>query len=79
MIRETGVITRIFVSKGYAFLRGNDGYTRFFNAVDLKAIADWDRLREGMSLSFTPFGTLDESQGAKHNGLSAEDVVIKND
>ena len=76
----TGVVTRVFLTKGYAFLRGDeDGLTRFFNANDLAHIADWDTVREGLPTDFEPRGILDESMDAKNNGLSAVDVVIQRD
>ena len=72
-----GVVTRVFLDKGYAFLRDSDGLTRFFNANDMARVSDWDTLYEGLPIDFEPQGTLNKSFEAKHNGLSAIDLVVQ--
>jgi len=48
-----GVVTRIFPDKGYGFIRGEDGYQRFFHAhfVFNKM---FDTLYEGTEVEFVP-------------------------
>lgn len=50
----TGVVTRFFSSKGYAFLRDDAGAIRFFHAGAMAVTSDWDRLREGAAVEFEP-------------------------
>ena len=73
----TGSVTRVFLDKGYAFLRDSDGLTRFFNANDMARVADWDTLCEGQHTDFEPRGILDTSRDARNNGLSAVNVAIQ--
>lgn len=77
--RMIGTVTRVFHRNGYAFLKGSDGYTRFFNAADMMAIGDWDLIAEDLSLSFVPAGKFNNTEGAKNNGLKALSVRVLRD
>lgn len=66
-----GTITRMLPNKGYGFVRGEDGLSRFMHASVVVPRAAFDTLREGQSVEFDPSeeGPLD-----KGNGLRAENV-----
>ena len=49
MTRMQGIISRIFSSRGFGFIRGDDGLSRF---VHVRDTSDFDRLREGVKVSF---------------------------
>lgn len=48
-----GIITNVFLDKGFAFVRGEDGVSRFIHA---KAVAKgmFDTLQKGKNVEFTP-------------------------
>lgn len=56
--RKKGVIFRLLPNKGYGFVRGDDGITRFFHAREAGIAKDgmplFDVLREGQGVSFIP-------------------------
>jgi len=66
----TGVVVRILFTKGYGFIRDEQDVKRFFNANDLVVKAEFENLREGMSVEFTPA----EGPRDKGNGLRAVGV-----
>lgn len=47
-----GVVTRTFPDKGFAFVRGTDGVSRFVHASWCRGL--FDMLREGTEVDFTP-------------------------
>lgn len=49
----TGVVIRIFPDKGYGFIRGLDGISRFFHASWVKSNL-FSILKEGSGVAFTP-------------------------
>lgn len=70
-----GVITRVRLNQGYAFVRGvEDGLPRFFNAKDVIPVSAFDRMHEGQQVTFDPCGELDSRPDAKNNGLRAANV-----
>ena len=73
----TGVVTRVFSAKGFAFVRGEDRQQRFIFARSVVPVHDFDLLREGLAVSFVPVGTLNPDPRAKNNGLRAEDVKVE--
>ncbi len=66
-----GTVVRVFPNKGYGFLRGSDGLSRFFGAKECVPIILFDRLYEGQSVRFVPC-----EGGSKGNGLRAEQVEL---
>jgi len=50
----TGTVVRVLLNKGYAFVRGDDGVSRFAHAKDFVPQVSFDTLREGQGVSFTP-------------------------
>ena len=50
----TGTITRLLPNKGYGFLRGTDGESRFFHATKVDPPRAFDKMREGQTVSFMP-------------------------
>lgn len=67
----TGTITRVFLTRGFAFIRGEDGEDYFFQADE--SVAPWSgEVRAGMSVTFTPAGN-----GHGGNKLRALQVTVK--
>lgn len=65
--RVQGIVTKLLPSKGFGFLRGDDGQSRFIPAA---SSPKFDELREGKSVTFVP---VFEKTG-KGNGLRAHEV-----
>jgi len=66
----TGVVIRVLLNKGFCFVRGEDGLSRFVHARDFEPPEAFDRSHEGMKVEFTPSeGPID-----KGNGLRAIEV-----
>lgn len=67
-----GVIYRIVADRGFGFIRGDDGLSRFFHCrqVDRR----FDLLKEGMKVEFTSV----EDPRAGDNKLRAVDVEVLN-
>lgn len=66
----TGVVVRIFITKGYGFIRDEQDVKRFFNANDMVVKSDFDNIREGINVEFMPA----EGPPDKGNGLRAVEV-----
>jgi len=49
-----GTVVRVLANKGYAFIRGDDGVSRFAHAKDFVPLIAFDTLREGQGVCFTP-------------------------
>ena len=66
-----GTVIRILPNKGFGFIRGEDGLSRFMHASTVQPRAAFDTMREGQCVEFDPTedGPLD-----KGNGLRAENV-----
>lgn len=67
-----GTITRVFLPRGFGFVRGDDGLDYFLQADALMNVA-WDGavIREGVKVEFLPDGN-----GAGGNGLRALEVRL---
>ncbi len=76
MDRMIGVVTKVRLNKGYAFLRGTDRMSRFIYSRDMEPVSDFDTLHEGQQVTFVPQGKLNENPKAKNNGLRAVKVQI---
>ena len=71
----TGTIIRVFPNKGYAFVRGEDGYTRFLHASQVVPERDFDTMHEGQQVEYEP---ADDPRVNRGNGLRAKNArVIK--
>ena len=68
-----GVLTRLFLNKGFGFVRGEDGISRFMHASSVEPRTAFDTMHEGQAVEFEPNdnGPLD-----KGNGLRAEKVRV---
>lgn len=64
-----GRIERIFPSRGYLFIRDENGESRFANAKDFVPLIAYDRAYEGQTVEFEPV-----SDTGKGNGLRAVQV-----
>jgi len=68
-----GTVIRILLNKGYGFVRGEDGISRFMHSGYVIPKVDFDKMYEGQSVEFTP----DESGPPdKGNGLRAINVKV---
>ena len=56
-----GTITRVFVDRGYAFLRDIDGNNRFLHRRSVIPETWFDQLSEGQEVEFEPTGVGEES------------------
>ena len=61
----TGTLIRILPNKGYAFVRGEDGVSRFAHARAFVDSLAFDRAREGQAVTFEPIMTAGKSGGAR--------------
>lgn len=68
-----GVVIRVLPNKGFAFIRGSDGLSRFMHVNDMHRPLDFDTLREGQAVEFIP---TTENSG-KGNGLRATEVKLR--
>lgn len=49
-----GTITRVLLSKGYGFIRGSDGKSRFFHVTSVTPQREFERMFEGQAVEFDP-------------------------
>lgn len=68
-----GTIIRVFLNKGYGFVRGEDGISRFMHAKEVHPPEAFDTMREGQAVEFTP--VVDEHIG-KGNRMRASGVKL---
>jgi len=68
MIKMIGTVIRVFLDKGFGFIRGEDGLSRFIHASDLRKGEVWDHVKVDMHLEFDP---IDSKKG---NGLKATNI-----
>jgi cold shock CspA family protein len=74
--RMTGTVVTIIRAKGFAFIRGEDGMSRFAHARDFVDQREFDLLSDGKSVSFIPMDLNKSGQMIRGNGLRAVDVRI---
>lgn len=73
-----GTVIRILPNKGYAFIRDENGDSRFAHSRDFRPAESFDRLREGQLVQFTP----DDSRvnirdrAPNDNGMRAREIRI---
>lgn len=67
----TGIITRMFPGKGYAFVRGPDGLTSFAHAEEFRQEGyAFENAREGQSVSYRV--TFDGDRGNKQRARNVK-------
>jgi len=76
MHREKGTVTQVVSHRGFAFLRGDDGRSRFFHAKDMEPIFAFEGLARGQAVTFVPTGELKGDPDAANNGLRATKVQL---
>lgn len=73
----TGKVIRIALTrdKGYAFLRGEDGISRFFSAKDVDPPIAFDTIEDGQAVEFTP--TVDDRPGDQRRGNAQRAIDVR--
>jgi len=69
-----GTITKVLPNRGYCFIRGDDGLSRFGHARGFVDPVAFDRAREGQAVEFDPI--MDNSPHAKGGGLRAIAIIL---
>lgn len=67
-----GVISRVFLTRGFGFIEGEDGNSYFMHVDNLSSHTVWEQMRIDLHVIFDPCGN-----GKKGNGLRANNVVVK--
>ena len=65
----TGVVKKMFKDKGFAFIEGSDGLTRFMHVKHVVPRIAFDLMNEGDAVEFVP-----TEEVGRGNGLRAEQV-----
>lgn len=68
----TGTVIRVLLNRGFGFIRGEDGLSRFVHATDVQPPEAFDRLHEGQRVEFIPA----EGPHDKGNSLRATQVTV---
>lgn len=50
----TGIITRMLTTRGFGFVKGDDGLEYFMHAKDVDERQAWEQLAKGQHVEFTP-------------------------
>lgn len=66
-----GYIYRIEKDRGFAFIRDEQGQSRFAHASQFMSLAEFDKIGERQAVEFTP-----DDSAAKGNGLRAMQVRV---
>ena len=66
------MIGTVFLNKGYGFIRGSDGLSRFLHASELQEGENWDLIKLDAHIEF------ESSKSDKGNGLKAINVRLLN-
>lgn len=69
-----GTIIRLLPNKGYGFIRGDDGISRFGHARSFVDPLAFDAAREGQAVEFDPI--IDTSNLARSGGARAINIVL---
>ncbi len=72
----TGTIIRVYLNKGYGFIRGADKVSRFFHASDVQPQIAFDHMHDGQGVEFTPAEDLTGRTTGKGNGFRAAEVRV---
>ena len=73
-MRLKGTIIRLVPNKGYCFIRGDDGISRFGHARAFTDPLAFDSAREGQAVEFDPI--LDTSDQARGGGARAINIML---
>lgn len=65
----TGTVTRVFLTRGFGFVAGEDGESYFLHIDALQKVSCWEQMQQGRRVEFEPSQT-----GSKGNGLRATKV-----
>lgn len=74
LARMRGVVYSIAPNRGFAFARGTDGLTRFLHVKSFMNLAEFDMLKLGQEVEFTPARIDDEPKGNGLRGVAVEVV-----
>jgi len=64
-----GIITRVFLTRGFGFLRGNDGVERFVHVSTVRGDIPWEQFKTGMKVDFDP---VDGKKGPRAENIRAQ-------
>lgn len=71
-----GEIIKLFIDKGFGFIRGEDKISRFFHVDEVTPRVTFDLMHEGQRVSFIPVDMGEQNPAmAKGNGLRASQVT----
>lgn len=70
-----GTVIRLFINKGYGFVRGDDGMSRLIHVNDFIDKMEFERLREGQAVTFEPVD--DGPRTSSSNGLRGKSVKVR--
>lgn len=70
----TGTVIRVYLNKGYGFIRGADGQSRFFHVSDVVPVTAFDRMHDGQGVDFVPTEQRTGELTKKGNGFRAAEV-----
>lgn len=66
-----GVIITVIRDKGFCFIRGKDGLSRFGHVRDFISPTDFDLLHDGQVVEFSPMDLNQTGEIIRGNGLRA--------
>ena len=66
-----GTVTRVFLTRGFAFVRGSDNVDYFAHVDEMQKKENWEQMRAGRHVTFEP-GT----GGKSGNGLRALHIEL---
>lgn len=69
----TGVVFKLYLNRGFGFVRGADGVSRFMHATSVVPPEAFDRMHEGVKVEFTPTVVANDPKG---NGYRAVKVSL---
>jgi cold shock CspA family protein len=69
-----GTIIRLIPNKGFCFIRGDDGVSRFGHASAFSDPLGFDQAREGQAVRYTPM--TDTSAYGKSGGQRAVNITL---
>lgn len=75
--RIKGVTFNVMPTRGFGFVRGDDGVSRFMHFRNFRDPRDWDGMRDGLGVEYTPEdgpAAMDANGNIKHDGRKALDL-----
>ena len=64
-----GTVTRVFLTRGFGFLRGEDGVERFIHVSTINGNLAWEQFKTGMKVTFDP---VDGKKGPRAENIQAQ-------